>query len=306
MTSVSIIIPSYGRSDKIVNAINSVLQQKTNAVVDVIVVDDNGLGTPNQLRTQSMIKNSFGNKVKYVPNETNIGAALSRNKGVELSEAKYISFLDDDDTYDINKTQCHIDTIGEHDVSLSGVLVKDTVNNHSYMRRAQNFDRDSFMSFILYGYCLTPMIFVKRSTFNDCGGFDVVNKFQDHILLLKLYEFGASFSQSLDSFFIHSYHINERITLNSSYYDALKIKQQAEIRIASNLNVNISDSNYLSFLHRRQWIQFYSTRNPFLAFSSFCLCLTKVRNLDMLSKLMLVLIPVKLKMKLLQHIKVDL
>lgn len=52
---VSVVIPTYARSQYICRAINSVLNQ-TYQNIEIIVVDDNGENTDNQLATCKMLK----------------------------------------------------------------------------------------------------------------------------------------------------------------------------------------------------------------------------------------------------------
>ena len=53
---VSVIIPTYKRSSNLTKTINSVLGQ-TYSPIEIIIVDDNGEGTPFQLATQKNLQN---------------------------------------------------------------------------------------------------------------------------------------------------------------------------------------------------------------------------------------------------------
>ncbi len=53
---VSVVIPTYGRSNTIIRAIESVFHQTIKDKLEIIVVDDNGKGSENQLKTQEVIK----------------------------------------------------------------------------------------------------------------------------------------------------------------------------------------------------------------------------------------------------------
>lgn len=98
---ISVIIPSHGRPQNLRRALTSLLLQAYH-FFEIIVVDDNGLGSLNQRETaavffdfQKMSKLSM----KYLINEKNSGGSFSRNKGIQAASGAIISFLDDDDFY---------------------------------------------------------------------------------------------------------------------------------------------------------------------------------------------------------------
>lgn len=93
---VSVIIPTYGRALYIETAIQSVIEQ-TYKDIEIIVVDDNGLGTEIQKATQKIVE-KFDNII-YIPLATNSGGAVARNVGISKAGGKWVTFLDDDDFF---------------------------------------------------------------------------------------------------------------------------------------------------------------------------------------------------------------
>ncbi len=90
MATVSVIIPTFNRAEKVVRAVSSVLSQNFTDL-DIIVVDDGSTdGTRDALA-------KFRNKIKYIHHSSNLGVSAARNTGIEKSTAKFISFLDSDD-----------------------------------------------------------------------------------------------------------------------------------------------------------------------------------------------------------------
>ena len=89
---VSIIMPSYNTAQYIEKTIKSVLDQMyTNW--ELIIVDD--CSTDN---TDEVVKNYLTDKrIKYLKNEQNSGAAVSRNRALREAKGQWISFLDSDD-----------------------------------------------------------------------------------------------------------------------------------------------------------------------------------------------------------------
>lgn len=96
---VSIVIPTYGANTNPCRAVNSVLSQDYKDV-EVIVVDDNGKGTPQQTANEMLfIKYQKDPRFRYVVHPENRGGSVARNSGVAASKGKYLCFLDDDDEF---------------------------------------------------------------------------------------------------------------------------------------------------------------------------------------------------------------
>jgi glycosyltransferase involved in cell wall biosynthesis len=93
---LSIIIPVYNTEPYITQCLESVLSQ-TKREIEVICVDD--CSTDNSRR----ILEDFAHKdtrVVVIGNETNLGAAVSRNQAIKKANGKYIGFVDSDDSVD--------------------------------------------------------------------------------------------------------------------------------------------------------------------------------------------------------------
>lgn len=88
---VSVVMPAYNCAKTIAQAIDSVLIQEV--PLELIVVND---CSPEDL-DGVMAQYKDDSRVVYVKNETNLGAAASRNKAVSLAKGQYVAFLDSDD-----------------------------------------------------------------------------------------------------------------------------------------------------------------------------------------------------------------
>ena len=108
---VSIIMPAYNCGDFIGIALDSVINQSYKNW-EVIVVDD--CSTDNTADVvQEYIKND--NRIKYHKLEKNSGAAVARNKAVDLASGKYMAFLDSDDVWFQEKLTKQIGFMEEND-----------------------------------------------------------------------------------------------------------------------------------------------------------------------------------------------
>ena len=97
---ISIIIPTYNRQSKTVDAINSV-RSTSPEQVDILVVDD----ASSELFTTSNT-NCNNIDVRIIRVDGNGGAGLARKIGVANAQADVVAFLDSDDCYDPNWVEC--------------------------------------------------------------------------------------------------------------------------------------------------------------------------------------------------------
>ena len=99
---VSIIMPSYNTGKFIKETISSVINQTYNNW-ELIIVDD--CSTDN---TDDVVKTIKDNRIKYIKNKENSGAAISRNVALREAKGKWIAFLDSDDLWKKDKLERQI------------------------------------------------------------------------------------------------------------------------------------------------------------------------------------------------------
>src|SRR3990167_10836604 len=88
---VSVILPTYNRSEYLGRAIESVLNQNYNNF-ELIIIDDSSTD-----KTSEVILKYKDSRIRVVKNQENIGFVKSLNKGIKQANGKYIARLDDDD-----------------------------------------------------------------------------------------------------------------------------------------------------------------------------------------------------------------
>lgn len=100
---VSIIMPSYNTAKFIEDTIKSVLDQ-TYTNWELIIVDD-----CSKDNTDKVVKKFLSDqRIKYLKNKENKGAAFSRNYALREAKGKWIAFLDSDDLWEPNKLEKQI------------------------------------------------------------------------------------------------------------------------------------------------------------------------------------------------------
>jgi glycosyltransferase involved in cell wall biosynthesis len=88
---VSVVIPTFQRCEVITRAVESVLRQDTGDL-EVIVVDDGSKDC-----TEHAVSAIEDDRLTYVRSE-HLGAAAARNIGARQAQARWLTFLDSDDT----------------------------------------------------------------------------------------------------------------------------------------------------------------------------------------------------------------
>lgn len=109
---VSVIITTCCGTDTLDRAIKSVLNQ-TYSNIEVIVVDDNGLNTKNQIETNKIVDKyiNSGKDIIYIPHKNNSNGSVARNTGIKAAKGKYIALLDDDDEFRVDKIEKQVEAI---------------------------------------------------------------------------------------------------------------------------------------------------------------------------------------------------
>lgn len=101
---VSIIMPSYNTAEYISESIRSVLAQ-THTDWELIIVDD-----CSKDNTDEIVGGFLSDpRIKYLKNEKNSGAAVSRNRALCEARGKYVAFLDSDDLWEPEKLERQIE-----------------------------------------------------------------------------------------------------------------------------------------------------------------------------------------------------
>ncbi len=95
---LSVIIPTYRRSDTFCDALKSILaQQPTKIVWECLIIDNTELDETGNTSALKEVKKHNNPHILYYHNSHNIGPGYNWNRGVELARGQWICFLHDDD-----------------------------------------------------------------------------------------------------------------------------------------------------------------------------------------------------------------
>ena len=112
---VSIIMPTYNCGAFIAETIATV-QAQTHPRWELIVVDDCSTDDTTDV-VGALAKDDP--RIRYVRLETNSGAAMARNRAMELAQGRYMAFLDSDDLWHPDKLRRQIDFMTSRGVAMS-------------------------------------------------------------------------------------------------------------------------------------------------------------------------------------------
>ena len=196
---ITVVTPTYKRHQYLINAVNSVLAQ-TYKDIELIVVDDNPVGSEERSLTEKVMKGITDSRVIYIKNEKNLGGAESRNRGIEEAKGEYVAFLDDDDIYLPDRLEVQVKAMIENgwDVSVMDGATYNYVTGEKVAERHQRIKNgmtkeELIRSNLLYHISGTNTFMYKSEFLRKTGGFDNVPSCQEYSLMEKTLDQNPSF-----------------------------------------------------------------------------------------------------------------
>lgn len=175
MKKVTVIIPTYKRSESLCRAINSVLNQ-TYRNIEIIVVDDNDKDSKyRKINEKKLEKYSKLKNFKYMKHEKNKNGAAARNTGIKASTGEYIAFLDDDDYFLAEKIEKCVNIL-EENKKYGGVYTSVALKKGGKIINVinANLSGNLALNFLKQEHLLGTgsNIFIKKEIIDKIGFFD--------------------------------------------------------------------------------------------------------------------------------------
>jgi len=180
MKLVSIIIPYYQKKKFIEQTLKSIFNQKYKYFEVLIIYDDNDKKDLPFLKTLQK-KDS---RIKIVINQKNIGAGMSRNRGIKLSKGTFIAFVDSDDIWHPEKLKLQLNYMIKNKalISHTSYNIIDSNNRKIGFRKARKIEYRDLLKSCDIGLS-TVMI---KKTLLKKEYFAKLKTKEDYILWLKL------------------------------------------------------------------------------------------------------------------------
>lgn len=173
--TVTIIIPSYNRAHCLPVALSSVIAQ-TYSELEIVIVDDGS--TDNTSEVCAAFVRHYGERIRYLKNGRNVGAAQARNIGIEAASGEFITFLDSDDVYYLNKIELQVNALeSDAKAGLCYCYFATTTDFHDVLQRRVHVWEPKvniYPEFLVpsINMLVTPAIMVRRDILESSGGFE--------------------------------------------------------------------------------------------------------------------------------------
>lgn len=174
MSSISVIIPSYNRADRLSHAVNSVLDQ-TLPVLEILIVDDGSTDdTAEKFR-------KLPEPVRVIT-KANGGVSSARNVGIGQARGEWIAFLDSDDAWHPQKLEKQVAALAaeQTEICFCGISNEDNERYDGMEVLDPQLQRGAVRSYSQAVEFMTrsdhhPMVqtlLIRKSLLVRCGAFD--------------------------------------------------------------------------------------------------------------------------------------
>jgi glycosyltransferase involved in cell wall biosynthesis len=179
-------MPSYNSSQFIRQSIDSVTNQ-TYKNWELIISDDNSIDNSIEIITEYIAKD---NRIKLIKSGVNSGPAISRNKAIDLSQGRFIAFLDSDDLWHEQKLEKQINFMTENNVVLCYGLYETISEDGSFLSASKKLPLSIDYNGLLKNQVIGCLTAVYDTSLCGKQKMPVIRKRQDFALWLKILKQG--------------------------------------------------------------------------------------------------------------------
>ena len=194
LDSVEVIIPNFNRHEKLIRAVESVLNQSSNLVTKISIYDDGSSVELNDEIEKYFIKETVVS-LNRMPHSGNPGSL--RKLGVSRATTKYVAFLDSDDWWDPRKIEIQLGNL------LGSKCIASSTNGYHWEARGPRYFFESHRSipskigfedlisenFVINSSMVVNLEFLKM--IGDYASSSLVKSVEDYATWLRLLTFGT-------------------------------------------------------------------------------------------------------------------
>ncbi|MGB3695679.1 MAG: glycosyltransferase [Spirulinaceae cyanobacterium] len=169
MPLISIIVPVYNGEETIGETIESVRQQNFSDW-ELIIIDDGSTDS-----TLTIVEGIPDSRIKTF-SFSNAGQAISRNRGIAKASGKYISFLDADDLWTLDKLECQLKALRENPQAAVAYSWMNFIDESSHFVQKGSYVKfagDIYPNLLLMNFLgngSNPLI--RKEALDKVGGFE--------------------------------------------------------------------------------------------------------------------------------------
>ena len=158
---ISVIIPIYNTEKFLKECLNSVINQSLKNI-EIICINDGSTDNSNNI----IEKFKKSDKRIISLNQKNQGSGISRNRGINISKGKYISFLDSDDMYYDNFALEYLyNSAKKNKAIICGGGMKGILKNNNKTLPIKIFKGDGFIKYLDFQYDFGYQSFIYNKNF---------------------------------------------------------------------------------------------------------------------------------------------
>ena len=178
---VSVIIPFYRKHEYIYETIDSILNQ-TYQNFEILIIHDDPLD--DKIDDILNLKKK-DQRIKVISNQKNIGAGLSRNKGISESTGVYVAFLDSDDLWAKEKLEVQINFMenNKYDFSHTSYSV---INNNKKILSARSAKKEILFDDLIKSCDIGLSTVIVKKKILLKNSFPSLTTKEDYVLWLNL------------------------------------------------------------------------------------------------------------------------
>ena len=161
---VSVITPIYNAERFLKETILSVFDQ-TYKNIELVLVDDCSTDNSSQIISEFQRIHS---EIIYFRQPQNMGAGAARNKALELATGQYVAFLDSDDLWVYDKTECQINLMKKKDSPFSYSAIEMINENGNILKEKRNIKESCDYKYLLHNTIIaTSSVIIDRNVLGD-------------------------------------------------------------------------------------------------------------------------------------------
>jgi glycosyltransferase involved in cell wall biosynthesis len=242
MTLISIIIPTFNRTDLIFNCLTSIIRQ-THVNWECIIVDDHS-GRECYNLLNDFCKKDDRIKLYKRPDNLKKGANTCRNYGLEISTGNHIIFFDSDDLMKPEKLEKQIQLINanNNDYVICQSEVLDSINNKKRLwndNLLSDYPIDDYIQYKI-SWAICSILFKKSFLIINNLKFDnSLAQSQEYDFFVRVLYVSKNYSVDLTSLNIIFWHQNSISFSDENFFNKSKSSLLVRKRFLLNKNLNL-------------------------------------------------------------------